>query len=89
VVFKLTSTVWRQKPDGDDEAPVLLMHALEFTVLHHATSKGKVHAAEALIELGASVDSKDQRGYTPLHTAALNGFHTCIALLLSKGTTCC
>lgn len=53
--------------------------------LHHTIKNDSVKIAELLIEYGAIVDSEDSLGYTPLCSAAEDGFIHIIDLLLEYG----
>lgn len=54
-------------------------------VLLYACEGGHAHVAEWLIEVGADVHCKDERGNTPLHLAAPNASARCVAVLLAAG----
>jgi len=43
------------------------------TPLHFAAGKGHPAVVLALLEKGAKPDRKDEVGFTPLHTACING----------------
>jgi len=55
------------------------------TPLHRAAEAGNVALAEALLEGGADVNSRDCFGMTPLHTAAKCGHEEVVELLCSHG----
>jgi hypothetical protein len=55
------------------------------TALGVAVGMGRLEAARALLDAGASVDKPDARGNTPLHYAAGYGRKDCLDLLLERG----
>jgi ankyrin repeat protein len=53
---------------------------------HRHVPDGWMTAVQYLVEeLGADVNARDDKGYTPLHNAAARGDHELIFYLLSKG----
>ena len=68
-------------------AEVNLSSANDFKVapLHSAVSRGDAGIARLLLDHGADVNARQQRGFTPLHGAAGNGNTGLIALLLERG----
>lgn len=56
------------------------------TPLHIAAFRKDPQFAELLLQNGADVTRKDQKGLTPLHLAVLNGFHETAAILLEWGS---
>lgn len=56
-----------------------------FTALHDAAAKGYVRVAEALLALGAKVESRSKVGTTPLLLAARNDRAALAELLLARG----
>ncbi len=54
-------------------------------MLLDAAENGKTKRAERLLKVGASIEAKDNDGWTPLMWAAWNGRTPTCALLLSKG----
>lgn len=59
--------------------------SMQRTALHQSAFLGFTNIAQLLIEAGASTQTKDKEGATPLYTAALGG-HTSIVELLSPFT---
>ncbi|CAG9461921.1 unnamed protein product [Pedinophyceae sp. YPF-701] len=57
------------------------------TALLRAAAAGNLAAVEGLIAEGASVDTTDDNGLTPLHLAAAGGRDAVARLLLSKGAS--
>ncbi len=55
------------------------------TPLHAAVAGGRVDAALALIDAGATVDATDAGGHTPLHIAAEGGYVPIVEALLRHG----
>jgi ankyrin repeat protein len=64
---------------------LLLETGPEWTALHEAVWHGQEKLAESLLEKGAHVDAKDQRGWTALHWACRNGHETVARRLLQRG----
>lgn len=56
-----------------------------FTPLHWAVKRGKVEAAQALLQFGADVNAPDSDGDTPLILAAWKGRPGLVAVLLEHG----
>ncbi|KAI4519561.1 ankyrin repeat protein, partial [Schizophyllum commune Tattone D] len=54
------------------------------TPLHTAALSGRLEAARKLIARGADVATQFEQ-YSPIHTAAMNGFQAIVALLLDSG----
>ncbi|NXR82041.1 PP16B inhibitor, partial [Pycnonotus jocosus] len=57
------------------------------TLLHIAAANGYLHAAEVLLDQGASLDVKDWDGWEPLHAAAFWGQMQMAELLVSHGAS--
>lgn len=55
------------------------------TPLHEAVRAGFTKGVSLLLEHGADVDAKDDRGRTALHEAVSGGMHECARLLLDAG----
>lgn len=55
--------------------------------LHLAAHKGRIEVVKALLENGASLSVRDDRGRTPLHIAACYGHETTVSLLLKSGAS--
>lgn len=53
--------------------------------LHNAVEQGDVRAVMSLLERGADVERRTERGDAPLHLAAANGNPEIVRLLLEKG----
>ena len=56
-----------------------------FSPLHYAADRGHTEAAQALLEDGANVNSKDENRRTPLHLASLKGNVAVMRMLLNFG----
>jgi ankyrin repeat protein len=52
---------------------------------HRHVPNGWLDAVKYLVELGADVNARDDKGYTPLHHAAARGDNELIMYLVSKG----
>ncbi len=76
-----TRITWRGGRSG--RRPVVGNDA---TPLHFAAEAGAVESAKLLIDKGAKVDARDDRGQTPLHIAALRKQPKMIRFLLDCGT---
>lgn len=57
----------------------------ENSALHNAALRGHTNYLEALLQAGASVNSRDQYGNTLLHLAAMRGHMKSVQLLLDRG----
>jgi len=55
------------------------------TPLHLAATKGNPIAIEALIRLGADVNSPDRFSLTPIHYASIEGSISSLKILLENG----
>jgi ankyrin repeat protein len=55
------------------------------TPLHAAVAGGRVDAALALVDAGATIDARDGGGHTPLHIAAEGGYVPIVESLLRHG----
>ena len=55
------------------------------SALHHAAAEGDAEAAAALLELGAPLNLKDEKGYTPLLRAVWSGSAPVTEALLATG----
>ena len=55
------------------------------TVLHTMADRGDVTAIRQKLEAGEAVDSRDERGMTPLHHAAMWGYLEAAGTLLDRG----
>lgn len=55
------------------------------TALQRAANTGKEKAAEFLIDAGASLESRTQRGLTALHMAAMRGNNAMVIILVGAG----
>lgn len=58
---------------------------MRVTPLHSAVAAGQLEIARWLVERGATVDARQQGGYTPLHSAAHGGHLPLVELLLAHG----
>ena len=54
-------------------------------MLLKACSDGRIDAVKCLVEIGASLDSRNEQRNTPLHVAALNGHDFLTDYLIEKG----
>jgi ankyrin repeat protein len=57
----------------------------ENTPLHNAASRGHTNYLDALLQAGASPNSRDQYGNTLLHLSAMHGHMRSVQLLLERG----
>lgn len=57
------------------------------TPLHQAANKGHSESVQALLDCGATVNSRDRNDVTPLHLAALHGHEGALATLLEHGAS--
>ncbi len=55
------------------------------TLLHEAVGSGRKELVQCLLDKGADVNAKEQRGWTPLHMAVDAGAWNIVELLLAKG----
>ena len=55
------------------------------TPLMYAAKNGNIESVNALIELGADVNTVDHSGRTPLIHAACGGSDACVVMLIDKG----
>ncbi|KAL5259667.1 hypothetical protein ACHWQZ_G009945 [Mnemiopsis leidyi] len=55
-----------------------------YTALHHASINGKHESMQVLLDVGASVNSRDLKGMTPLYNAICDGNSTLTAEILLK-----
>ena len=56
-----------------------------YGLAHHAAGKGNVSRLTLLAELGADLNLQENRGYTPLAVAAIDGHHETVLFLLNAG----
>ena len=70
-------TLPNKSPGGED-------CAFNCSALHIACAAGRLAMARALLRRGASPMAADNKGATTLHTAANNGYLSCVAALLGK-----
>jgi hypothetical protein len=56
-----------------------------WTLLHHATRAGKVHAASALLDLGADANARKEDGFTPFYLAVINRRVDMVRLFMQRG----
>lgn len=54
------------------------------SLLYHAAVNGKKEMVEILLEKGCDPDAKNEKGYSPLHVAALYGFTGVVEILLKN-----
>ncbi|XP_074536304.1 LOW QUALITY PROTEIN: ankyrin repeat and protein kinase domain-containing protein 1 [Halichoeres trimaculatus] len=59
----------------------------ENSLLHYTVASGDAESVEHVLSLGANVNCKTTRGYTPLIIAVLQRHHDIISLLLEHGAT--
>lgn len=55
------------------------------TPLHLATDGGHDDTVQQLLESGADVNARDEKGQTPLHCAAKQNHHSTVRLLIERG----
>ena len=53
--------------------------------IHEAAAGGYIETAALLLDRGADVNAKNERGWTPLHLAVRRGYTETAALLLDRG----
>ncbi len=53
--------------------------------MHYCAAQNFVEFLTDLVELGGSIDLIDDRGYTPLHLAAMYGRTSAVGALLKRG----
>lgn len=53
--------------------------------MHYVARRNSVGCVELLLENGADVDAKNDKGKTPLHLASIWGFSDNVRLLLNEG----
>jgi ankyrin repeat protein len=57
----------------------------EHSILHLAANNGKTDAIQMLLDAGANVNAQNERGETPLHSAAGMNFSRSVQVLLKGG----
>ena len=67
------------------EADALSTNAMKNSALHAAAAGRAVQAGKLLIDFGASVDARQNGGWTPLHAVAQNGDLEFAGLLIEAG----
>ena len=55
------------------------------TALHIAANAGRTSTVRALVAAGASLNLRDEPGWTPLARACEKGHHECVAALVAAG----
>lgn len=60
-------------------------NAMQVRPLHSATAAHQVGVVKALLDAGATIDARQEGGYTALHAAAHNGDDATAALLVARG----
>ena len=71
--------------DRDDYKPSINLETLNGdTALLHASSQGRVHVIEALLDRGANINYQNRFGQTALHIAATSGSAPCVKILLER-----
>ena len=71
--------------EGHDEIVKFLIAKGADVSLHFAAGLGDITIVKSLIEDGADVNAKDERGQTPLHVAVARGHVEVAELLINKG----
>lgn len=56
------------------------------SLLHAAARRGYIENLAYYIQMGMSVDSADNAGFTALHEAVTKGHYECVKLLLEQGS---
>ena len=84
---QLSTSSSQNTQNGEDVDPSSVNEAIEFwgTRLHRAAYDGDVEYAQKLISLGATVDSHDEHGNTPLCRAAEGGHAEMCKMLVQNG----
>ena len=62
-----------------------VLYPKEYSSISKACEKGDLELLKKLIDEGKSLDTKDCRGWFPMHFAASTGHTDCLKLLLDTG----
>ena len=66
-------------------ADLLRTHGGHSGSIHVSARDGDLAGVQALLDIGADVNAKDEEGWTPLHYSARNGHEEIVELLISGG----
>lgn len=70
---------------ADTATHVVTKIAEEQITLHEAAKAGSLTEVQLLLDNGAAITARDNKGWTPLHWAAFRGHESVVLLLLEKG----
>jgi ankyrin repeat protein len=74
-----------EKPNEDNNPVATENEANPTKSLHQAAKDGDLEQVKSLIDKGADINAKDEKGQTPLHFAARHGYREVAKLLIAQG----